>query len=135
MLWVKNLPRLWFLEREYFDEAVAHRSKKPETICVYFSNHAPVYIHRHSTVNPRYEWLIWVNELDVYQNYEKKTWIEREQQKQEWKIYKDECWYHANVWLYRQTQEAMRNNIEWQLAETEEKEETEETENQAPLSI
>ena len=200
MLWVKNLPRLWFLEREYFDEAVAQRSKKPETICVYFSNHAPVYIHRRSTVNPRYEWLIWVNELDVYWNYEKKTWIEREQrkqekamtelekqeafelkeaikaaqkiakeaskkaekeksdalekeyqdakahiielgkakweqQKQEWKIYKDECWYHANVWLYGQTQEAMRNNIEWQLAETEEKEETEETENQAPLSI
>lgn len=187
MLWVKNLPRLWFLEREYFDEAVAHRSKKPETICVYFSNHAPVYIHRRSTVNPRYEWLIWVNELDVYWNYEKKTWIEREQrkqekamtelekqeafelkeaikaaqkiakeaskkaekeksealekeyqaakahiielgkakweqQKQEWKIYKDECWYHANVWLYGHTQEAMNNNIEWQLAEQEETE-------------
>ena len=185
MLWVKNLPGLWLLERDYFDEAVAQRSKKPETICVYFLNNAPVYIHRRSTLNTRYEWLMWVNELDGYWNYEKKTWIEREhrkqekamtelekqeafelkaaikaaqqiekeaskkaakeksealekeyqaakahliemgkakyeQQKQEWKIYKDECWYHANVWLYGHTQEAMHNNIEWQLAEQEE---------------
>lgn len=82
MLWAKNLPRLWKLERDYFDEAVGRKQKKPVTVGVYFLEDDPVYIHRRSTFDTRYEWLVCVDKLNTYWKYEKKAWLEREHLKQ-----------------------------------------------------
>ena len=77
--WVQTWPRLRQIENKYLEEKLVTKLHKGETVCVYFSGINPTYVHRRSTINPSYEWLIRVNEFNLW-SYEKKAWMLREHQ-------------------------------------------------------
>lgn len=71
MEWVRTLPRLFEIEDRNFDKLVS-KKHKAQTVCVYFLNGLPCYLHRRSTIDARYDWLIKVTESNL-ENYKAKT--------------------------------------------------------------
>lgn len=70
MEWVRTLPRLFEIEDRNFDKLVS-KKHKAQTVCVYFLNGHPCYLHRRSTIDARYDWLIKVTESNL-ENYNAK---------------------------------------------------------------
>jgi hypothetical protein len=74
--WADKLPRLREIEQRNCGHLVSKRYKA-ETVCVYLLKNNPFYIHRRSTKDAHYEWLVKVNEYNLW-SYEKKVWIQRD---------------------------------------------------------